>query len=180
MSDCLVLSFAYQPVTRVNWTKAITWVLSGRVEVLEEYEDRVIRSPNQVFPMPSVIRFVRKVAGFFRRGAKFNRKNIWTRDKGRCQFCGDHVSLAEFTFDHVIPRNQGGKTCWENIVVCCPGCNVAKRDRTPAQARMRLLSQPVRPKSLPGENMVFLGGMPDSWKSYLASVAYWDGALDSD
>lgn len=177
--DTLVLSHSYQPIMRVPWQRAIGLVLSGRVEVLEEYEDRQIRSTRSAFPMPAVIRFIQKVVGFFRRGVKFNRRNVWLRDKGHCQYCARKVSLSEFTFDHVTPKSQGGKTCWENIVVSCLACNGRKEDRTPTQAHMVLKNVPVRPKSLPGSDlsMTWGEGMPSSWKDYLGSVQYWHGTL---
>jgi len=180
--DTLVLTNTYMPISRVSWQKAITWVISGRAAVVEEYEDRTIRSPSQVFPMPSIVRFVHKVTGIFRKGVKFNRKNVWLRDKGTCQYCGTKVSMAEFTFDHVIPQAAGGRTRWENIVVSCMECNQRKKDRTPEQARMKLRSKPVKPKSLPGVSFPVLSwteGMPPTWQDYLGTVQYWDGALES-
>jgi len=179
--DTLVLSQSYQPITRVSWQKAMTWVLTGRVEVVEEYEDRVIHTVSEVFQMPSVIRFVRKVAGFFKRGVKFNRKSVWLRDHGTCQYCGLKVSMSEFTYDHVVPQAQGGKTVWTNIVVCCMPCNQKKKDRTPEQARMTLRTQPIVPKSLPGGDIFTSWGNPDtmpkSWMDYFGSIQYWHGAL---
>jgi len=181
--DTLVLSDAYLPIDRVSWQRAITLVLSGRADVVEEYEDRYIRSPSTIFPMPSVIRFVKRIANLFRRGVKFNRKNVWLRDKGRCQYCQRKTSLADFTFDHVVPQSQGGPTRWENIVVACPECNHRKRDRTPQQAKMFLRTPPARPKSLPGVSFPIFrwdDNMPKTWKDYLGSYQYWNGALKED
>ena len=118
-ADTLVLSNSYLPISRVPWQRAITWVVLGRAEIVEKYDNAVVRSAYEVFPMPSVVRFLHSVVGLFRKGVKFNRKNVWLRDKGRCQYCGDKVGLSEFTFDHVIPQSQGGKTKWDNIVVSC-------------------------------------------------------------
>jgi 5-methylcytosine-specific restriction endonuclease McrA len=157
--------------------------VTDRVEVIDAYEDRLIHSATQVFQMPSIVRFLHKVTGMFRRGIKFNRRNVWLRDKGACGYCGKKVQMTEFTFDHVFPRNQGGKTRWENIVVCCPPCNQRKSDKTLEQARMRLRIQPVRPKSLPGAYtplLVWNENMPQSWKDYLGSVHYWHGEIDEE
>lgn len=180
--DTLVLSDSYIPMRRISWQEAICDVLSGRAEVLEIYEDRLIRTVTEVFPMPSVIRFVKKVAGFFKRSVKFNRKSVWLRDKGFCQYCGTKVPMAEFTYDHVVPISQGGKTTWTNIVVCCMGCNQKKRNRTPQQAGMKLLSQPLVPKALPSTSEFNAWGdpnsIPESWKDYLGSFRYWHETLD--
>ena len=179
--ETLVLNLSYLPISRVPWQKAITWVVTDRAEIVEEYEDNPIRSAYKVFPMPSVIRLLHQVQGLFRKGVKFNRKNVWLRDKNRCQYCGIRVSLSEFTFDHILPQSRGGKTKWENIVVSCYGCNQKKGHRTPREAGMHLRTSPVKPRSLPG--MVFPAltwgeHMPESWRSFLFSVGYWNGKLE--
>ena len=180
--DTLVLNRNYMPVNQVNWQTAITWVVSGRAEVLDgaEYDDWYIRSPSKVWKCPQIIRLVSGAFTFKQnRKARFNRKNVWLRDKGRCQDCGNKADLREFTLDHVIPRSQGGKTCWKNVVVACLGCNQRKRDRTPQQARMRLLTQPTHPMGLPtGFVPLWAEGMPVCWKDYLRSKDYWNGTLD--
>jgi 5-methylcytosine-specific restriction endonuclease McrA len=117
----------------------------------------------------------------FRKNIKFNRRNIWLRDKGRCLYCGNKVSQSNFTFDHVIPRSKGGLTHWDNIVVSCHPCNQKKDSRTPEQAGMKLLVKPARPKVLAGTYTPIFhweDTMPSSWKDYLGSVQYWTSTLD--
>ena len=179
--DTLVLAHTCLPLGRVSWQDAISMVLTGRVEVLEEYEGCYIHSATEVFPVPSVVRFIRVVKDVYQkvfgRSIKFNRKNVWLRDKGICQYCRTKVALSEFTFDHVTPRKQGGKTQWENIVVACPSCNQRKRDRTPDQAGMKLRVKPLRPKSLKGmafPAFTWTDRMPESWKDYVGSYVYWN------
>lgn len=180
MGDVLVLNYAYMPIRRVSWQEAFVDVWTGRAEVVENYVDRTINSASQVWPMPSIIRFIKKVRSLFKKGVKFNRKNVYLRDKGKCQYCGTRVPMSEFTYDHVIPRSQRGTTRWENIVVSCFPCNHKKRNRTPEQARMKLLLRPVRPKSVPhGAKINWSVGMPESWKAFLGSVSYWEDALES-
>ncbi len=179
--ETLVLNAAYQPIKRVSWREAFCMVFTGRAEVVENYADRVIRSACAVFPMPSIVRFVRKVTYVWRGGVKFNRKNVYLRAKGRCQYCGTRVPSNEFDFEHIVPKAQGGRTRWENIVVACIGCNQRKGNRTPRQAGMRLRSKPARPKYLPGANsssLVWTEGMPRTWKDYLQSVRYWHVKLE--
>jgi 5-methylcytosine-specific restriction endonuclease McrA len=43
--DTLVLSHAYEPVARVGWQRAICLLWEGKVEVIEQYEDRTVRVP---------------------------------------------------------------------------------------------------------------------------------------
>lgn len=179
--DVLVLNHAWQPLRRVSWQTAFGWVFTGRAEVIESYADRQISSAHSSWPMPSIVRFLRKVTRFFRQVIKFNRRNVWLRDRGRCQYCQVAVSSNEFTYDHIVPRSRGGGTRWENIVVCCLPCNQRKANRTPAEVGMRLVSPAERPRRLPGPTDTTLAwreGMPASWRDYFGSVGYWTDALD--
>jgi 5-methylcytosine-specific restriction endonuclease McrA len=177
--DTLVLSSSYMVLGQVPWKRAIKDLLKGRAEVLATYADRFIHSFGGLFPMPSVIRFLSKTSGYFRRGVKFNRKNLWIRDQGACQYCGRKLSIKTFTLDHVTPESLGGKASWENLVVCCTPCNQHKANRRPEEAGMRLRRQPVKPKSLPSKDLFTLwgGDIPETWKDYLGSVSYWHGSL---
>lgn len=178
--ETLVLNASYQPIYRVSWQHAFSLVFTGRAEIVENYGDRVIRSARDIFPMPSIVRFVRAVKYVFKGGVKFNRRNVYLRDKGRCQYCGLRIPSSEFTLEHVIPKALGGRTSWDNIVVSCIPCNQRKADRTPHQAGMRLRTKPMRPKYLPGSSsapLVWTEGMPSTWKDYLQSVRYWHVAL---
>jgi len=180
--ETLVLSQSYEPVARVSWQRAITLVFEGKVEVVEEYDDWKVHSCTLEFKVPSVIRFLKGIFGR-KRAVKFSRENVYTRDKGRCQYCACKVTRAESTYDHVTPRSQGGQTRWENIVISCVPCNQKKGGRTPDQAKMKLLSFPVKPKKLPDTvrlTFVYQKNMPESWKTWLRDVAYWNGELDQD
>lgn len=73
--DTLVLSHAYVPVARVAWQRAVTLLFEGKVEVIEEYEARVVRSVTLEFKVPSVIRFLRKIR-HRNRAVKFSCENV--------------------------------------------------------------------------------------------------------
>lgn len=180
MADILVLDASYAPVQRADWKDAIAKVVCDHIaEVVEEYPDRFIRTPNWTIKMPSVIRLLRPVTR--KHAVKFSRSNVYARDNGRCQYCGIRVGWDRFTYDHVIPRAQGGRTEWTNVCVCCVSCNQKKGGRTPAQAGMTLRSRPVKPKKLaasPRAPIVFREGMPSSWRDYLRSSLYWDISLE--
>jgi 5-methylcytosine-specific restriction endonuclease McrA len=45
-----------------------------------------------------------------------------------------------------LPRSRGGKTTWDNVITACQKCNGRKGNRTPAEANMALLSEPIRPR----------------------------------
>lgn len=168
MREVLVLNAALQPVGRVSWIRAVSDWYVGRVKILEVYADRVIRSVSFEIQMPAVVMHLHH-AGPHRRAIRFSRDNVYLRDKGCCQYCGLKLHRNSFTFDHVLPRARGGKTEWDNVVLACGPCNALKQDRTPEEARMRLLNKPVRPRALPDltAEIEYEPGMPDEWKAYL-------------
>src|SRR5437763_4391150 len=125
----LVLSQGYEPVKIVSWQRAITLLFLGKVEVIEEY-DRDIRSCSLLIKIPSVVRLLNAIRRH-KQPVKFSRVNIYGRDRYTCQFCGDKKPVGELTYDHVVPRSQGGTTTWTNIVTACETCNRKKANRTP-------------------------------------------------
>lgn len=150
----------------IPWQTAVTMSFLGKVDVLEEYED-VIRSPSFAIKAPAVVRLRRPIGGM-KRGVKFSRINVFARDDFRCQYCGVKRPVAELNYDHVVPRVQGGKTVWENIVTSCYDCNSRKRGRTPEQAGMKLLRAPVKPRALPMTTVLprHAGRIPEVWSPY--------------
>lgn len=107
---------------------------------------------------------------------KFNRRNIYARDRNRCQYCGRRFATADLSLDHVIPRSQGGATTWENLVCCCLKCNVKKGGRTPQQANLRLISVPTRPTRSPVISVKLSEDRYRSWRQFL-DHAYWNVEL---
>ncbi len=196
----LVLDSGYQPHRIVSWQRAAQLLHDGRAEVVELYEEtmRVISreasralklsremrtwfelgvdssDPDMiVVKMPAVIRLVHTLGR--KKGVKFSRLNVLTRDNSTCQYCGTKRPASELNYDHVIPKSKGGRTVWENIVMSCYGCNGRKRNRTPAEAGMHLINPPVRPKSLPLPvlRMDGIKEIPSLWMSWL----YWNVEL---
>ena len=175
MQQTLVLDQGYAPVKVVPWQHALILFFNGKVEIVEEY-DREVRSTFLVIKMPAVVRLLHR----FRRHkkpVKFSRVNIYGRDGYACQYCGTKKPMGELTYDHVIPRAQGGTTTWTNIVTACQRCNSWKGGRTPAQAGMTLLKQPVQPKHVPAMVLeLSRSSVPEAWRDCL----YWTGSLDED
>ncbi len=173
MARTLVLDQGYQPLRIISWQRAVTMLFEGKVEVVEEY-DEDIRSVSITIKMPAVVRLLRAIRGR-KKAVKFSRINVMTRDGFRCQYCGLRLPMSKLNYDHVIPRSQGGKTVWENIVTACYPCNDRKGNRTPEQARMRLRKRPVKPKSLPIVAFrLHTDSIPDAWASWI----YWQGELE--
>jgi 5-methylcytosine-specific restriction endonuclease McrA len=124
------------------------------------------------FPMPSVVRVVRR----FKRERiriRFSRLNIYARDGFTCQYCATRFATEDLTFDHVLPRSRGGQTNWENIVACCVACNAANADRTPEETGMKLVRRPRRPSFLPSITVRMGGTVPREWQPY------WSGELQA-
>jgi 5-methylcytosine-specific restriction endonuclease McrA len=107
---------------------------------------------------------------------KLNRRNLFARDHNRCQYCGRRVPTSDLSIDHLIPRSQGGTTCWENVVCACTVCNVKKGGRTPAEAHMRLIARPQRPRRSPILTIKLSDSRYASWKQFL-DFAYWNVEL---
>jgi hypothetical protein len=111
-----------------------------------------------------------------RMAVKFNRRNIYARDRNRCQYCGKKFATDELSLDHIVPRSRGGEASWTNIVCCCIRCNVRKGGRTPEEAGMRLVSEPVKPKRSPSITLRLTNEKYASWKQFL-DLAYWNVEL---
>lgn len=107
---------------------------------------------------------------------KLNRRNLFARDHNRCQYCGSRFPTSELSIDHVVPRSQSGPDTWENLVCACVRCNSRKGGRTPDQARMNLIRNPVRPKRNPLITIKLSSDKYASWKAFLDD-AYWSVEL---
>lgn len=133
----LVLNASYEPLQRVSMRHAIK-MLVREVAVIEESDSGTFGP----FPKPKVLRLVRYVVTrwMHRRSHLCTKSAIKARDK-MCGYCGGQAE----TVDHILPRSRGGALTWENAVAACLRCNHRKADRTPAEAGMKLLVEPVRP-----------------------------------
>ncbi|HOX03753.1 MAG TPA: HNH endonuclease [Candidatus Paceibacterota bacterium] len=110
---------------------------------------------------------------------KFTRHNIFERDHNTCQYCGRICDRTDLNLDHVIPRDRGGPTSWENIVCSCIECNTRKANRTPQEAAMRLIRKPRRPKWRPFLQIHIGLRCHDSWRHFI-DLAYWNVELGED
>jgi len=173
---CLVLNADFQPLSYFplslwSWQNAIKAVFMDRVNIVERYE-RVIHSPNFEMHLPSVIALKNYVKPA--RYPAFTRFNLFLRDRFICQYCG---TRHELTFDHVVPRSQGGRTTWENVTTACAACNLRKGGRTPAESHMHPMTPPYRPTvhRLQQHGRTFPPNyLHESWGDYL----YWDSELE--
>jgi len=165
-SPVLVLNATYEPVNVCAARRAVILILNGAA-LAEEQAAGFIHSTRLAMPVPSVIRLLeyRRIP---HQARALSRKNLLLRDRNTCQFCGQVFSSGELTLDHVIPRSQGGKSAWENLVACCHPCNNRKGDRIPEQAGMKLLRTP-RPFNLHTSRhlMRLMAHGNGQWRKYL-------------
>lgn len=193
MYQTLILNQHYRAHEIIDWKDAVTRMFSGKVEVLVQYDEvlaHIDRQTLNTFPelkralrqvigtdaeeltikVPAVAVLRRKI-GATKTGVKFSKINVCLRDDFSCQFCGKKLPMSQLNYDHVVPRSQGGKTVWENVVMSCYSCNDKKRNRTPEQAGMPLLSVPVRPKVLPmNEPYIDPQKIPTEWEGFIKAA----------
>jgi 5-methylcytosine-specific restriction endonuclease McrA len=135
----------------------------------------VVRTVNLRLPIPEVV-VLEHYGKVPRRTVPFNRRNLYARDRNRCQYCHRHLDAGELTIDHVVPRVRGGVSSWENCVLACVACNRRKAHRTPEQAGLRLRRAPSRPRWTPRQ---LFHGVPhrESWEKIIGH-AYWNVELE--
>jgi 5-methylcytosine-specific restriction endonuclease McrA len=162
----LLLTPWYLPVKILRWQDAVKMRYEGTADVVVEYDDE-IRSPSVTWKVPAVIR-LRKMARNDKRAVKFSRVNVYQRDGYRCQYCRHKFAARDLSYDHVVPRSAGGRTCWENIVSACKPCNTRKGNRTCDDAGMFPATRPVAPRSLPvASPIIDRRSAPDEWLPYV-------------
>jgi 5-methylcytosine-specific restriction endonuclease McrA len=193
--NVLVLNRLWQAVNICSVKRAFTLLYQGHAHVVDgngnEFQTLSFdqwHSVSQSYPgqdmvstvswkirVPKVILLV-----FFdripKKEVKFTRHNVFERDNCTCQYCGQKMDRRDLNLDHIIPRDRGGDTSWENIVCSCISCNSRKGNRTPQDAGMRLLRKPKRPRWRPMLQIQFSRTGDDSWKHFL-DLAYWNVEL---
>jgi 5-methylcytosine-specific restriction endonuclease McrA len=143
----LLLTPWYFPIQVLHWQDAVKMRYEGTAEIVAEYTDEVC-SPSTTWRVPAVMR-LRRMPKTKQRGIKFSRVNVYQRDDFRCQYCGQRFPASQLSYDHVVPRSAGGRTCWENIVTACRVCNTRKGNKSCDAAGMWPLHRPWKPKALP-------------------------------
>lgn len=194
-SAVLVLNRSFQPIHITNAKRAFSLLYLGVAQALDrqlrafdfeswaqlsaEVDDDVVRTVDRVIRVPRVI-VLQIYDRIPKTKVRFSRHNIYTRDGNTCQYCGQNLPRTELNLDHVVPRAQGGRTTWENVVCCCVDCNLHKAARTPEQAGMRLLKQPVRPRWTPTFRGAFEKVRYREWLPFLdlANASYWNVELE--
>jgi len=133
MADTLLLNadgnpVSYMPLSTLIWEDAIKYMVLDKADVLMWHDDWIVHSATWETPVPSVMMLREYMKP--KVSVRFSRSNVYLRDNGQCQYCGDHIDRKESTLDHVLPVSKGGKSTWENCTTACAPCNASKSDST--------------------------------------------------
>lgn len=185
-SQVLVLNRLWQPVNICDVKRAVSLLFVDHAQVVdadagfqthdaaswmslsETYDGSdVIHSVSHQLRTPSII-----VLTYYDRlpkqELKFCRQTVFERDKFTCQYCGKKFENHDLNLDHVIPRQKGGETSWENVVCSCIRCNTRKANKLPAQANMRPLNEPRKPRWRPFFSQASVRRIAHaSWKHFI-------------
>lgn len=187
--DCpvLVLNRLWQPIHTCSVRRAMRLVCLGHAQIVQtdgeaQYQthdlnsweehsatsvaEEVIRTVRAIYRVPKII-----VLSLYdrlpRKEVKFTRHNVFLRDKFTCQYCGVNFAERDLNLDHVVPRDKGGKTTWENIVTSCIRCNTRKANKLAHEVNMRLLRIPAIPRWRPLFGMRSEVPTDESWRQFL-------------
>lgn len=165
MSNVLVLNASFEPLSVVSIRRALILLLKEKAEVVEAAQ-AVLRSERMIVPVPLVIRLVYYVRIPYPISLPISRRALLVRDRYTCQYCGTQPGRQDLTIDHIVPKSRGGATTWENVVAACRRCNGKKGNKTPAEAGLKLLAEPARPKYFA---MAYLTSLEarDAWEKYI-------------
>ncbi len=192
-SHVLVLNRYYQPVHVTSVKRGLSLLYQGVARAIDhqyrlyEFADWAELSAANHDSISTVSRQIRiprvlvlSAYELLPKGrVRFSRLNIYARDVDTCQYCGRQLPRSELNLDHVLPRSQGGKTNWENVVCSCLPCNLKKGGRTPGQSRMKLFKKPVRPRWTPFFRTAAKRVTYREWLPFLTvtDASYWNVEL---
>jgi 5-methylcytosine-specific restriction endonuclease McrA len=159
----LLLNQNYEPLTILKLKRAITLIILGKVDTIENENGKLIHAISLTYRVPSVIR-LKYFVKIKRKEISLTKKNIIKRDSHQCQYCGKRTGLM--TADHIMPKALGGEESWENLVCACHECNNRKGDHSLQQSGMRLLKKPKRPSYFTFVLNEF-GRPNDKWRPFL-------------
>ena len=162
MRSALVLNATYEPLSVVPAFRAVCLVLADKADLIAD-DGHLLHSERLTIPSPSVVRLRYVVRVPYTRRTAMSRRALFARDDFRCQYCGCFAD----SLDHVVPRSRGGQHTWENVAAACRPCNLRKRDRTPAEAGMRLAKPPRAPREEAWITAA-VTFVPEQWKPFLA------------
>ena len=178
----LILNKSFVPINITDYKRAISLIFSGRAKILdyktynlyswEEWGEldyyKKIKTSSKCYRVPEII-ILNYYDRYQKRRFKANKKNIFKRDEGTCQYCSMSLNYSQSTIDHINPKSKNGKLSWENCVLSCRRCNHKKANLSLEQANMKLSKQP----SIPNFNIIDINSFfyfqvktPESWRIF--------------
>lgn len=139
-----VINQDYKQFTFDQWILESSFIIDSPNE--KNYSG-IIHSPSINIMAPQVI--VAIECEYFEstiKNIRYSRRNVFQRDNGICQYCGEKPPKDQLTIDHVQPRSKGGNNSWTNVVTCCIECNAEKGDKTLEELGWKLKSKPTVPR----------------------------------
>lgn len=134
------------PMNVTSRRRSIKALIAGKAQILDlktleryDFTNEILTKPFQVIVYPHT-----QAVSEARIGMGGGAASVLRRDNHVCQY--DNCSHRANTVDHVIPRCQGGKSTWMNLVAACFECNQRKGPHTPEQAGMKLKRKPASPR----------------------------------
>lgn len=137
-----------QVMERISVQQAVVKIITGKAVALESLDDEPIRSQHMSLPTPTIIMLTEYASGGKHQDPRTELRTLYpssdvvhARDKRECCYCGGYGT----TIDHVVPRDMGGTSKWDNVVSCCENCNYEKANRPLAELGWKMRYTPTRP-----------------------------------
>ncbi len=185
----LVLNRVWQPINVVDAKRAFSLLFQDHAQVIDPNEgdfrmydgaqwiehsftteprenQSVMRTVNMAIHIPKVL-LLKSYDKVPVQEVKFSRQSVFERDGYRCQYTGKIFPPKMLNIDHVIPRDRGGKTTWENVVTSSIHCNTLKANRLPHEAGLRLIRKPSKPRVRPFVSDLVGREYDKSWSYFL-------------
>ena len=162
---------SYYPLSVNSMKKVLKAIFKGKLTVLEEYDETITMGGTTIhLPKTAILKKYVNV----HQQPKFNRYNVFLRDKFTCQYCGKKFSSSELTFDHVLPRYKGGTTVWTNILTACKHCN-GKKGSKDAKGKFVPLSKAHVPSNAEllrnlKELQLDIGAQMKNWEQWISNI----------
>lgn len=185
----LVLNRVWQPVNVVGAKRAFSILFQDHAQVIdpnqgdfqiyngEQWIEHCINQPprpdqavmntvKMALQIPKVL-LLRSYDRVPVQEVKFSRQSVFERDGYRCQYSGRIYPPKMLNIDHVIPKDRGGRTTWENVVTSSIHCNTLKANRLPHEAGLKLIRKPAKPRTRPFISSLLGTQYDKSWSYFL-------------
>lgn len=150
----LLLNCDYVPLHFIDEIEAIYLLYLEKAEMVTMMTGKPSSWPEGhglvnggVFPAGATLRLFTRADKKYK-APQYRKNVIFNRDNWTCQYCGHALTSTTATIDHIIPQSRGGESSWTNCTTACQYCNRKKRNRTPEEAGMSLMSTPTTPKQI--------------------------------